>query len=141
VFVGLASDGFAATARAVAFESPLATALLLFVLFATAALVGVRPVPETAVAEFTTGVVVAATDGVTVPLLVTAAVDAASVKIAPSPSAPLVTIGVPLELFDEFAVCCGFAYSAGEITAPVVAPAFGSCCVPDGEIGPSTRPR
>jgi hypothetical protein len=115
VFVGFASDGFAAMARAVVFERPFATAPLLFVLFATASVVGVRPVPETAAAELvaTIGVVVGETDAVTVPLLTTAAFDAASVKTAPSPSAPLVMIGVPFELFDEFAVDSGFAYSAG----------------------------
>jgi hypothetical protein len=115
VFAGFASDGFAATARDVAFESPLATAPLLLVLFATAWVVGVRPVPETVAAALvpTTGDVVGATDAVTVPLLATAAFDAASVKTAPSPSEPLVMIAVPFELFDEFAVDSGFAYSAG----------------------------
>ena len=125
VLAGFASDGFAATACAVAFESPLAIdVVFVFVLFATAIVAGATPVPETVVA----GVIVA-------PL----ATALATITL-PSPSEPLVMIGVPLELTDEFAVCSGLGI-AGGTSWPVFAPAVGFCCEPDGLIGPSTRPR
>ena len=116
VFVGVASDGFAATARAVAFDMPFATAPVtpivepLFVLAAVAVDV-VSPVPETLVPPpvATLGVTVGVTDAVTAPVVFTAPLLAAALKIAPaSPSPPVVTTGVGVELMVEFAVCCGF---------------------------------
>jgi hypothetical protein len=108
VFVGVASDGFAATARDVALDKPLTTFAAGLVLpVATAAVDGVRPVPAALLTA--AGVDTAA---VVAPVAATAATPV-SAKTAASPSAPVVTIGVGAELLLEFAVICGFATSAG----------------------------